>query len=674
MRKTTLALFCCLCVLAALTSPAAGDSSRRRSTGGSNGEVDSAEETSTATTSSTTTSPDQHGPLDGHMPGVQKNMKLVSKLRLTEVPGAVSDVSYHRGYAYVGAYNSACDAQTGEGGGVWVVDVRDIQNPKMVGFLPSHPGNYVSEGVDIIRVNTRFFQGDLLLHSNEQCVAGVGAVGGIDIWDVTDPEFPILLAQGAGDTTDDDVDPPEVFERASYTHSVMGWAAGNKAYAVLVDNEELDDVDIMNITNPVAPRHISEVGLPHWPQAQDNLAYGGEVFHHDMWVKKISGNWRLAVSYWDAGWVFLNVNDPKNPIYIGDTDYPATDPLTGKSPPEGNAHQGAWNWNNKLFLGTDEDFSPYRLPAVEITTGANAGEYQGGEFGWALPIAQLPDKELNGPTVFGGYGCDADNDIPLRSTVFPEGSLAENEEAILVLSRGPVSDPNANYAACTFQEKAENAAAAGYDAVAIANHHVGSDAGASPDSAFCGSGTGVDINAICISHRMMHLLFNTTPSYEVPYESPDADDNEPDPGELGEDLKATSIFDAWGYLNLINAQTLEHLDAYAPKPALQEEWAFGHGALSIHEIKNDRRKGVNLGYISWYSLGMRVVGFNKERGIRPLGKYIHPKGNDFWGVFPIYRGEHRRPYILGSDRDSGLWIFKYTGPEPGGTFPVRPVQ
>jgi hypothetical protein len=40
-----------------------------------------------------------------------------------------------------------------------------------------------------------------------------------------------------------------------------------------------------------------------------------------------------------------------------------------------------------------------------------------------------------------------------------------------------------------------------------------------------------------------------------------------------------------------------------------------------------------------------------------VGSYLDPAGNDFWGV-ETFIGEDGMTYILGSDRDSGLWIFQ----------------
>ena len=69
----------------------------------------------------------------------------------------------------------------------------------------------------------------------------------------------------------------------------------------------------------------------------------------------------MLVSYWDAGYVQLNVDDPANPTYITDTDFDDPDPLTGFDPPEGNAHQAEYSHDNEFFLAGDEDFSPDRV-------------------------------------------------------------------------------------------------------------------------------------------------------------------------------------------------------------------------------------------------------------------------------------------------------------------------
>jgi hypothetical protein len=197
---------------------------------------------------------------------------------------------------------------------------------------------------------------------------------------------------------------------------------------------------------------------------------------------------------------------------------------------------------------------------------------------------------------------------------------------------------------------------AGYDAVVIANHHAGSGFGENPDASLCGS-QGHDftpeIAAACTGHRAFHLLFNTTPEYEGP------DDDAPPIGTLGEDIQASALFDGWGYVRLLDRNSLEEIDAYAIDEALDPDFAFGFGDLSVHEVAVDPVEQ-GLAYLSYYSGGLRVIRYG-DRGIKEVGHYFDKKGNDFWGVEVHFLPKTHEKLILASDRDSGLWIFKFTG-------------
>jgi hypothetical protein len=636
-------LFVALCLLIASGLSVSAGEERER------GDVPREARSGPVDTAVETNSPDhgQHGNADEHLPGKQNNVELLSTLKLTETPGGIADVHYYKNYAYLAAWAPECP-----NGGVHVVDVHDPKNPVKVGFIPAGDHDYVGEGVHAIHVENKSFTGDILLVNHEAC--DLQGREGISLWDVTDPTDPRPLALHTGDF--------DISGRpfANSVHSVMGFTqnGGSKAYAVLVDNYEAGstDVDIMDISKPRKPELVSETGLPDWPGAEVD-ANGENAFHHDMWFKRIDGIDTLGVSYWDAGWVFLNVNDPANPQFIYDTNYPSTD-LAGQSPPEGNAHQGEWNHNSRFWLGTDEDFSPFRS-TFEIITGPNTGDFPGAEFGWTVPIVQNFDGDkAEGTTVWGGTGCpeDVDGDGTSDRDEVPDAAdydaeYSEGEERILILTRG----------VCFFSEKVESGELHGWDMVVIGNHHAGSGAGTFPDAHFCGSkGHEYDptISAGCTGHRAMHLIFGDTPEYGTqPYEGSDL----PAIGTVGEDVRMTSIFDGWGYLNLYNYRTGEWVDAYAAPQALDRDHAFGSGTMSIHEIETDRRPGMNLGYIAWYSIGVKVVRFGAS-GIESLGVYRHEEGNDFWGVSLKHSGD-KRPIIFMSDRDSGLWVFKYTGEE-----------
>ena len=156
--------------------------------------------------------------------------------------------------------------------------------------------------------------------------------------------------------------------------------------------------------------------------------------------------------------------------------------------PEGNGHQAEFTADNQFFIGTDEDFAPYGATHFEIATGSFAGTYPSVPVPGAAPIIELADQVLNGPVVYGGYGCPDSAPIPARASVFPEGSLLAGEEAIVVLQRGPTGDPSAPEPACFPGEKAHQAILAGYDAVVFVQRHGGTE-----NPPFCGSGAFVDV-------------------------------------------------------------------------------------------------------------------------------------------------------------------------------------
>ncbi|MGI8731503.1 MAG: PA domain-containing protein, partial [Solirubrobacteraceae bacterium] len=277
-----------------------------------------------------------------------------------------------------------------------------------------------------------------------------------------------------------------------------------------------------------------------------------------------------------------------------------------------------------------------------------------------VPINEVHGT-LNGPTIFGGYGCPGDRgSIPDASTL----TLAAGEEAILVLQRGPVGDPSQTQDACFFSEKVETAQLLGYDAVIIANHHSGALGGEGPDTYFCG-GQGhifdIEISALCSGHRAMHELFddpNASDNFTYP-------ESVPAIGTVGDRVTVTTQFDGWGYVHLFDAATLEDLDTYAIPEAMDPDYASGYGDLSVHEVATDPTDP-SLAYLSYYAGGLRAVQIQCSNPddtstckLVEVGGYLDPAGNDFWGVEVI--PDPKNPgevLILASDRDYGLFIFR----------------
>lgn len=608
--------------------------------------------------------PGQHDAPGGHLPASSKDVELVGKLdTLTNVNGGIADVAAFGNYAYLNAFSPECAGRPGaQGTGVHVVDISNASQPRKVAFLPAEENSYVGEGVHVIAFGAR----QILVHNNETCDANLPVVSGFSVWDVTNPLAATKLGQ-FGDTT-----PAVTGQTFHTTHSVQGFTWNDKAYVVAQDNQDLKDVDIFDITpmvNGTGPAVlVSERGLEDWPGAQGGVfANGDTVFNHDFQQKVIDGHNLLLVSYWDAGQVLLNIDDPAAPEFVGDSDFSSPDPETGFQIAEGNSHQGYWSSDGKYVLSTDEDFSPTRT-LCQITSGTNVGATGCGEFAWTKPLGTTA---VEGTTVFGGSGCVTDqngNGVSDRAEV---PLAASTSATIVVFSRG----------ACFFSDKVRSGEEAGYSVVAVGNSHTGTRIGLLADAFLCG-GQGSPVlgtaSGVCIGHRAMHLLFGDPPAYTAP-EGYAAGGDLPAIGTIGATLRAQGgVFDGWGYVHLHDGTdpNLRELDTYAIPEALDPAFKSGFGNLTVHEVKTDPRSKKNLAYFSYYAAGLRVASFGPG-GIQEVGHYIAEGGNDFWGVFPLCTGQcqlndrdqgrgrdnAKRPLLLMSDRDTGLWIFRYTGKE-----------
>ena len=137
-----------------------------------------------------------------------------------------------------------------------------------------------------------------------------------------------------------------------------------------------------------------------------------------MVVKKINGVQTMLVSYWDAGYIKLDVSDPASPKIIGDSDFGTEDPVmkrastgTPWSLPEGNAHQAEFSHDNRFVLAADEDFDTHRFlgsvdqgaagPFPFTAAGVHGRNDDGDPYG-----PQLEDHPMVGDTRFVGDACD----------------------------------------------------------------------------------------------------------------------------------------------------------------------------------------------------------------------------------------------------------------------------
>jgi hypothetical protein len=592
--------------------------------------------------------PGQHGETDGHLlgDGAWGKIEKLGDVRVHDAePELIADVAVDPDgdYAYLARFGgSDCGGPESGGqkspdGGVYVIDISDLENPVEVGFIATQQDTSVGEGMQVVHLETAAFTGDVLLMNHEQC--GKNGKGGVSLWDVTNPLKPKKLSEHFGDfTIDEDRTKPH---DANQTHSAFIWQDDGHAYLVATDDEEASDVDIFDITNPKKPRLIGEFDLNEFGVSQPELGLT-ESFLHDMVVKEIDGDQIMLLSYWDGGYVVLNVNDPANPVYIGDSEFAPVDPellaATGVSLiPEGNAHQAEFTSDNRFVIGTDEDFAAYRL-----TVRTDDGGSYDGKPGTQTTIEQAAG--VTGTTVFVGTACPGET-VPAPPAA--DGYIA-------VVERGT----------CFFEEKVQAVlAAGGYDAVIIMNRE-GADA--------CNAVTIPSLEAegipvIFVSREAGYELFDRTDFDLAACLEGDGTATAPIPvgtvGDVVTDVDAT--FDGWGYVHLFAVGedlSLTEVDTFAIPEAMDPDFASGFGDLSVHEVATDPQDP-SLAYLSYYSGGLRAVQIQCTNPadtstceLVEVGGYLDPEGNNFWGVETFVRdGE---TIILASDRDSGLWIFR----------------
>ena len=101
------------------------------------------------------------------------------------------------------------------------------------------------------------------------------------------------------------------------------------------------------------------------------------------------------------------------------------------------------------------------------------------------------------------------------------------------------------------------------------------------------------------------------------------------------------------------------LDTVAIDEAHDPAFAVGFGDLTVHEVAT-HPEDASRAYLSYFAGGPRAIQIQCAGAtsceLVETGGYLDENGTNFWGVETFVRdGE---TIILGSDRDSGLWVFR----------------
>jgi hypothetical protein len=591
----------------------------------------------------------------GPTANVAKNLTLRGRGKRL-VPQATTDVWVHEGFAYTGTFNSPCGGE--EGAGVWVWDVRNKKRPRFVRIIESEPGSR-SNDVKVADMNS----GEILVHTNETC--GPGGLGGFEIYDADNPRRPRHL------TTVRIHEPNEVL-RTQFggvnrgVHNLYLFTQRRRDYVALAThgNAWFGSTQIFEITDPRNPRFVSAWG-PELLCEQDFCSddpynetdpnvlvdtinewifgtgrtpgFGASTIRsvHDITVTE-DGKLMYAAA-WDSGLVLLDIRDPANPEVVSI----ALDPENGSLDGEVNSHSVWPSEDSDIVVEGEEDFAAWvsvqppgnltfgtgdpaaPLPGTAISTSAgddfeasqtgNGGTVEADSLevtsgplaGNTYPAVELAGDQpkfgdlgpVSGDIVWIGRACSATPNMP-ADPILNAGAIADG--GIAVVRRG----------ACTFREKNFNAAAAGADAVVIANN-----------------------------------LRNDTP---------------------------WSGIRVWDYSNPQNpvlASTFDTVCSASPTPIPECDPL---GTYSVHNVIVEKVGRRELAYLSWYWDGMLVLDVTDPYEPRETARYfdnspefLESNGgqpHDFWGVGK----EEGKPWIYGSDRNGGLYVFKEKSNRGGG--------
>jgi hypothetical protein len=299
----------------------------------------------------------------GQKAGSASNMEVVGHNDL-DARGFNGDVWQHEGYAYVGHWGFQ-DWATGNSrfcpsapsNGVAVIDARDPSNPRRVATLQNPEG---TSAEDVVVYTAPFGP----LAGRDIAVSGIQYCGGsrfdehadrgLMLWDVTNPAAPVELALLDTGCCTRGVHEFEVASRSDLHRTFAYATVPTSRYpdettpSGYRDAAGRGDFRLIDITNPAAPFEVSnwgiqDVGGPFSagqgcdPDA--NYGHGAEPSEDGKLV---------FLSYWDSGFIRLDLTNPAQPVFTGRTVYPAN--------ADGDAHSSQYDEGRKLLFTADEDF------------------------------------------------------------------------------------------------------------------------------------------------------------------------------------------------------------------------------------------------------------------------------------------------------------------------------
>ena len=538
--------------------------------------------------------------------GKHRNLTEIGSISFPD--GASTDVWAHGNFAYVGTFSSGTSGFCPETG-VKIVDISDPTEPTFVGNLASPPLTRAND-VKVAKVNTRHFKGDLLVHSNEPCVGG--GDGGVVLYDVSDPTAPVRLG-AAYDIND-------LFNGPNFTafgvHNAWIFEHRNRPYIAVVANVSPSSYDfrILDASDPSMPIQVGRWSSTVSPDAPPSETRGTS---RSLGLHDVTVNDRGTVaylSYWDAGYILLDVSDPSDPAFLGVGPWPES--------AEGNAHAAWPAQGGNLLVTADEDFSANSLVLVttSVALGSFGTEHEAAEAAFTPPLsAPFGPHDVawvgkdTGINTAQAFSCAANPADPLGSgPAVPYGESVTGK--IALIQRG----------GCRFDEKLAVAQSEGAIGAIVFND-------TREDVITMGGNPIVSIPGVMIRGSRGNELAALR--------------------EGGTTVQATlapGSFNGWGFVRIWDTSDPANMTLLADMTLPS---TFDPSAPNPFGSHNVMVRG-NTAYISWYADGLVAIDISDPTNPQVIAQAVDP-GDNYWGVY--VQGD----LIFTSDRDTGLKIYKH---------------
>lgn len=591
---------------------------------------------------------------DGPFATVTKNLALRGRGERL-VAGATTDVWAHKGFAYTGTFNTPCPPDPEAG--IWVWDVRNKNKPGLVTVIESEPGDRTND-VKAATMNS----GDILVMSNEACTDGDG---GIEIYDVDDPTDPVKLSS----ITIDELNPisDALFGGIQNVgvHNQWLFTQGSNDYVAVVAETAFDTFMVFDITDPTSPSLAAAWGAEEIfdPGVGDESADVDRVLDAALWLLDGFGasanrflhditinadGTQAYLSNWDAGLVLLDISDlaslPSVSLPNDRVISVALDPDNGSRDGEVNSHAAWPNEDGSIVVETEEDFAAW--VSVQPPGNLTFGEEDWNTIpGVAIATSAGDDFEANqtGNMVTVTASSVTVNSGPLAGNVYPASELTGNQPKLA--DTGPL-EAEAVWVGRGCDT--DNFAVEGTDGPGVVDPHLNDPDGAIAVVRRGGCSFASKLGAAQAAGAIGIVIANN----------------------LSDDSPWGGIR-IWDYSdpgNPVLASLFDTTCSASPEPIPECDPL---GTYSVHNVVVETRGNQVRAYVSWYWDGMLVLDVTDPYNPVEVARYFDNSqefldsngGNphDFWGVYK----ETNSPWIYGSDRNGGLYIFTEQGAGSG---------